>query len=109
MSTSPKVKLANYCACFLDLLGQKKAMEGQSVLPAAGSPEEREGLINLVKASVGKIVSVQKHAESMLGALQGPRMPPGPLDQAQLKLWDRLRQQDVVTQRWSDGLMILRA
>lgn len=106
MTASPQVKLANYSACFLDLLGQKKAMEGQSILPEIHTPEQHQELIRSVKTSVGKIVVVQKHAESMLATMEASRAPPGPLDEAQLKLWKQMREQNTVTQRWSDGLMV---
>lgn len=106
MKAPPQVKVANYSACFLDLLGQKQAMEGQSILPETHTPEQYQELIHLVKSSVGKIVSIQKHAESMLVAMEGSRAPPGPLDEVQLKLWKQMREYNTVTQRWSDGLMV---
>lgn len=101
-----QVKLANYSACFLDLLGQKKAMDGQSILPEAQTPDQYQELIRLVKSSVGKIVSVQKHAEEMLASMESLRAPPEPLDAAKLELWNQLREQNTTTQRWSDGLMV---
>ena len=100
------VNLANYCACFIDLLGQKKAMEGESLLPDFDTPEQYEALIRRVKSSVGKIVGAHKHAESMLNAMQEVRDPPGPLNPEQLAMWRSLRADSIVTQRWSDGLMV---
>jgi hypothetical protein len=102
----PELKLADYSVCFIDLLGQKKAMEGQSVLPKINTPEQRDELIRLVKTSVGKIAVVHRRAEMMLGAMHAERDPPGPLDAEKQKIWNAMRVENTVTQRWSDGLMV---
>lgn len=106
MSTTPNINIANYSVCFIDLLGQKKAMEGQSLLPEHGTKEQYDALIKLIKSSVGKISVIHKHAATMLDAIREPRDPPGPLDEEQLRTWRELHTENTVTQRWSDGLMV---
>ena len=100
------VNFANYCACFIDLLGQKRAMEGETILPAIHTENQRQALIKRVKASVGKIVGVHGHAEHMLNSMRELRDPPEPLNDAQLAQWRAMREERTVTQRWSDGLMV---
>ena len=81
-------------------------MKGETILPEVQTEAQRQALIQRVKASVGKIVGVQKNAESMLKAMREPRNPPGPLDDDQLVQWRAMREERTVTQRWSDGLMV---
>lgn len=99
------LKLANYAVCFLDLLGQKQAMEGQSLLPTVDSQEQQASFIRLVKASVGKILAIQRNAETMLDEMRRDRAPPGALSPEQHQQWLDFRRDTTKTQRWSDGLM----
>jgi hypothetical protein len=103
---SASAALANYCVCFIDLLGQKAAMAGQGLLPEHETPEQYEALIKLAKSTVGQIVGVHKHAATMLASMNQQRDPPGPLGDAEREAWRQFHIDNTVTQRWSDGLMV---
>ncbi|KAF1694930.1 hypothetical protein [Pseudoxanthomonas koreensis] len=105
MTEGDGLRLADYVVCFLDLLGQKQAMAGQSLLPSVESPEQYAGFIRQVKASVGKILGIQRNAELMLNGMRQDRDPPGPLSEEQHQQWLDFRRDNTKTQRWSDGLM----
>jgi hypothetical protein len=106
MNSAAEVTIANFAVCFIDLLGQREAMKDQGLLPDQGPDAQRAELIRLVKNSVGKISSVHRHAEAMLGAIGEKREPPEPIDERYRQAWDDLHGQNICTQRWSDGLMV---
>ena len=104
----PPLIFANYVVAFLDLLGQRAALRGQQLLPHTESEEQKKKLIATLKASVGSIVTLQQHARDLVrggepdaGSLRRAQLPP-----EQQALWDEMQRTSVVTQRWSDGLMM---
>jgi hypothetical protein len=103
---SPDIKIANYAVCFIDLLGQKKAMVGQAILPSDGTPEQNDALIRLIKETVGKISAIHDDAEAFLASLSQHGEPPEPLSGEDLQSWNELHAENRTTQRWSDGLVV---
>lgn len=100
--------VSNYCASFIDLLGQRAALNGQGLLPPFGSEEEKRELNAKLKESVGAIISLQRLAETMLK----PLLNPNPQSSLRASLppemhtyWDEMSHTRVKTQRWSDGLV----
>lgn len=98
--------LANYCASFIDLLGQRDAMKDQGLLPQFKSEEEETDFFNRYRLSVGAIDRLQKVVATF--------MEPHPefslrerLDSDEAKqAYDRTRELKMKQQRWSDGLVL---
>jgi hypothetical protein len=92
----------NYCVAFIDLLGQRDAMRGQTILPDKNQAEA------VFRDVIGPIVYLQRDAENMLKPLNNPdkesprraSLPP-----EQQALWDEMMRSPIQTQRWSDGIM----
>jgi hypothetical protein len=100
------LKVGNYAVAFIDLLGQRAALRGEGLLPDAGTEESQKRLMATLKASIGSITSLQKHAEDMMQA-SAPKEASAlraQLSPDEQKLWDEVHQEKI--QRWSDGLMI---
>lgn len=81
-------------------------MQGESLLPHIDSAEKEGELIQRIRDSVGKIITLHEDAEDMLQGMRWRDEPPGPLDKNQLELWQAAGEENTVTQRWSDGLVI---
>jgi hypothetical protein len=99
------ITVANYCVCFIDLLGQRQAMSGQGLLPAHATQEEYGELVKLVKGTVGKIYGIHKDATAMLARMNKASDPPAELNEAERDVWLQFQIDGTVVQRWSDGLM----
>lgn len=98
----------NYCISFIDLLGQRDALQGQGLLPVFKTEEDHQRFIGTLKDSIGAILKLQDRAEDMLSEGQGER--PESLYRASLStehkaVWDEMLRARVTTQRWSDGLV----
>ena len=102
------LQAGNYCVSFIDLLGQRKALEGQGLLPPFGTEAERIQLNATLRQSVGAIIKLQSRAEEMLQPLLSPRLDSpfrAALPPEQHAIWDEMHFTRVKTQRWSDGLV----
>jgi hypothetical protein len=98
----------NYCVAFIDLLGQRDALQDQGLLPVFKSKEEEQAFILTLKKSIGSIASLQEQAETMLDPiLAGNKESPirSMLPKEQHAQWDDLNRTKITTQRWSDGLV----
>jgi hypothetical protein len=111
-TTSPKdsrdtLQIGNYVVSFIDLLGQKAALEGQGLLPEPKTEEDHRKLLQILKASIGSIAALQKHASQFLSASEAKIESPmrALLPEAQQSFWDEIFQRKIITQRWSDGVM----
>ncbi len=106
--TAPQLLASNYAVGFIDLLGQRAALRGQQLIPQANSEEEKQSFIATLKASIGSIHALQQHAFKMTASSQPNRDSPlrAQLPPEQQVLWDEMQLTKVVTQRWSDGLMV---
>ncbi len=107
-TTDSELLAGNYCVSFIDLLGQRVALQGQGLLPPFGSEDERKKLNAILRKSIGSILSLQSQAEDMLQNILHPN-PESPFRAAlppeQHALWDEMQLTRLTTQRWSDGLM----
>ena len=106
-SQTDQVFLGNYCVSFVDLLGQREALHQQALLPQPTSADEKEAFLKTLRASVGSISALQKHAKGLLTASK-------PADKSGLrrllsfedqKLWDEMSELKITTQNWSDGIL----
>lgn len=102
------LQAGNYCVSFVDLLGQRKALEGQGLLPLVTTEDERSQLNETLRKSVGAIIQLQSQAEEMLAPLLSPRKDSpfrAALRPEQHTIWDEMHFSRITTQRWSDGLV----
>ena len=56
----------NYCVSFIDLLGQRDALQDQGLLPIFPSDEDHQRFISTLKDSIGAILRLQARADEML-------------------------------------------
>ena len=99
--------VGNYCVCFIDLLGQRAALRGQSLVPQFQTEEDKQRWLGTLKDSVGSIASLQKHAQEMMDAAHAEDASPlrSELPTEMQATWNAIRKTKVTTQRWSDGLV----
>jgi hypothetical protein len=90
------------------LLGQRKALEGQGLLPSFKTEAERSEFNAMLRKSVGAIIELQSQAEKMLQQYLSPRLD-SPIQTAlppeQHAIWDEMGVTRITMQRWSDGLV----
>lgn len=96
---------ANYCACFIDLLGQRDAMKGEGLLPDLQSVDGEKALVEKIRSSVGAIALLQENAEYFNRDFPEISIRDS-LDDDEKEIYDNLRSNPVRHQRWSDGLVI---
>lgn len=107
-TSNPERVAYNYCVSFVDLLGQRDALQGQGLLKPPQSEDQRKAFHDVLRNSVGAITKLQERAEAMLGPILNPdsnsprraSLPP-----EQHATWDEMMRTRVTTQRWSDGLV----
>lgn len=98
----------NYLISFIDLVGQRDALQGQGLLPVFKTEEDHKQFLGTLKDSIGSIINLQTRAEDMLregqrDSLESPfRAALSPEQKVQ---WDEMLHARVTTQRWSDGLV----
>lgn len=107
-ATRPDVKVFNYCVAFIDLLGQRAAMRGQSVLPQFKSGDEKQAFLSTFKDSVGAIDRLQRQAEELLVVHQPHSEFRARLSERDQADWDEMLRSGMLTQRWSDGLVMFK-
>jgi hypothetical protein len=104
MEQKPEIIIANYCISFVDLLGQRSEYKGEGLLPPSAG--ERNQFLEKIKKTINPIYHLQKDAAVfMKSALnyQGPLR--NQLPQEQQKIYDKMHEVELKTQRWSDGLV----
>ncbi|MEX1665057.1 hypothetical protein [Zhongshania arctica] len=103
--SSNSLIVSNYCACFIDLLGQKDALKGQSVMPELIDDQKKAEFQSMVMKSVGAITRLQQHAEFFRRASDETESIRGELAPADQLLYDEMSVLKAKQQRWSDGLV----
>lgn len=107
-AASDELSVHNYCISFIDLLGQREALQGQGLLPIFKSDDEHKQFIATLKNSIGAILRLQSRADEMLreGERERPESPfRASLSPEHQAVWDEMLRARVTTQRWSDGLV----
>lgn len=100
--------IANYCTCFIDLLGQRAALKGQTILPDLDviSEDEKARFLDVVRDSVGAIGNLQARAESFTRSTNlEPSSLIASLPEAGQEIFKKIRETKPKQQRWSDGLV----
>jgi hypothetical protein len=103
--SSDSLTVSNYCACFIDLLGQKNALKGQSVMPELNDDQKKAEFQSMVMKSVGAITRLQHHADFFRKASGETKSRRSELSPADQLLYDEMSAPKAKQQRWSDGLV----
>ena len=74
----------NYLISFIDLLGQRDALQGQGLLPVFKTEEDHKRFTGTLKDSIGAILKLQARAEDMLrdAPVTSATLPASSLDDA---------------------------
>ncbi len=100
-----KLSISNYCASFIDLLGQQDALKGQGILPILKNDDDEKKFLNIVKNSVGAIGKLQSQAEAFLKRVRKNSSKINDLSQNDKALINEMKKVRAKQQRWSDGLV----
>lgn len=95
---------SNYCACFIDLLGQRNALCGQDLLPAKEQVERYAVFREAARASIGAIKGLQDDASYFRDGLREAPSIREFLPDSEKPLYDEMIRAKPKQQRWSDGL-----
>ena len=102
---SERINIENYCALFVDLLGQRNALSGQSLVPDTSSKEKKEEFLSIVKQSIGAIDSLHNSAYEFIDSDSGISTIRDMLSVPEQALYDEMKKSVPKYQRWSDGLV----
>lgn len=96
-------KLSNFVVAFLDLLGQRSAMQGQTIITAQNKKEVEQA----AKSIIQPILSLHDTAEVLLEKSNSAPDSPirATLEGEELEQWDRSTYSNIKWQRWSDGIV----
>lgn len=97
------IEIDDYCACFIDLLGQKTALSGQGMMPPNES-KEYAGFQSSVFSSVDHIRQLHEDSEFFFSQFKGDDSNiPLQYDDEQINI---LKNTKFEVQRWSDGMVL---
>jgi hypothetical protein len=107
LNDEPKYTAFNYCVCFIDLLGQRNAAQGQGLLPRISSEADDVAFQEVLSRNIGGTLQLQKDSEEMKEALsQDPNSPfRQDLNDEERTTWDEIQLESVKTQYWSGGFV----
>jgi len=100
-----KKNISNYCACFIDLLGQRNALKGQGIMPITKTKKEKADFDRVIIESVGAIEKLQKLAQEFRVKSPSPFSQRENLTPEEKTLYDEMKKVVAKQQRWSDGLV----
>ncbi len=103
---SGDLPISNYCACFIDLLGQQDALKDEGLIPIMDSVEDEKLFIAKGKESVGAIERLQKQAEIFVSSSKDNISIRDELSEDEQSLYDEMSEGKAKQQRWSDGLVL---
>ncbi len=98
-------KISNYCACFIDLLGQRDLYKGEGLVPIFKNETERKAFSEKYHKTVGVIITLQRDAEKFVNSLYKTQKLIGSIPKNQRALFNEMRYCKPKQQRWSDGLL----
>lgn len=94
------LKVSNYAAAFIDLLGQRDSMKGCGLLP-----ENKEDFVAIAKRSVGAISQLHSSFNEFYVAFTNISTVI-PIPEEHREVFSRLRATELNFQRFSDGLVV---
>lgn len=107
MSENNDIKVYNYAAAFIDILGQKKAMEGCSLVPVIKTDEDRDAFISVVRESIGVVITLHKMCQDYFNAYTNYKSGRKELLSADKQpLFEDMKKTNIKFQRFSDGLVV---
>lgn len=106
MTPAQPLAISNYCVGFLDLLGQKAALEGQTIVPAFQTAEQQDEFLRIAQSSVGNIAWLQDRASQFLEGYKKPADFVDQLNAEELAQYQEMKRARSIQQRWSDGLVV---
>lgn len=96
----------NYCASFIDLLGQRAALKGQNLNPIIESKKDQKNFQTIIKKSVGAIEQLQSFAmDFRKNYLKTENINYDSLNEEEKKIYELMKKDKPKQQRWSDGLV----
>ncbi|WP_202369642.1 hypothetical protein [Pseudomonas sp. MWU318] len=96
---------SNYCACFIDLLGQKNSLADQNLVPTDEDTQAQLDFERIAKESIGAILRLQRYAEIFRNKPNSSLFDISKLEPEQLELYRKMSSAKPKQQRWSDGLV----
>lgn len=102
---SDNIIVSNYCACFLDLLGQRNALKNQNLVPVFEDSKDEEKFINVLRESIGAIGNLQMQAAKLLESSKNVFSIRECLSENEKLNYDKMISPKPKQQRWSDGLV----
>ena len=104
MEHKPEIDAVHFCISFIDLLGQRAEYKGEGLLPVSESEKKR--FLEKIRKTINPIYRLQKDAaDFMKSALKYECPLKRHLPEDQQKIYDKMREVKLKTQRWSDGLV----
>ncbi|MFC0350852.1 hypothetical protein [Undibacterium danionis] len=103
--TIPENSIDNFCACFIDLLGQKKALQGQNILPKEKNCADFEKFKQSYLKSIDPIIRLQNSASVLLRSRIDEFGIKEFLTEEDVLIYEKMHAQPK-QQRWSDGLVL---
>lgn len=100
-----ELRISNYCACFIDLLGQRIALKDQNLIPQFKDIASKNLFMNEVSKSIGAIARLQENAEFFRAETNSPTDLRDHLSEDDKDLYDEMKTPKAKQQRWSDGLV----
>ena len=101
-----RLQFHNYVVSFIDLLGQRRAYEGQGLLPDFDSPEARDEFVETAKRTVGVVDDLRTSFTTMFSAtVDAPPLILDSLTVGQRPAYLEMRKRDLKHQFWADGLV----
>ena len=109
MNEIPKsdIGFGNYLVAFVDLLGQRNALQGQGVLPPLSTPEEVAAFKRVAMESIGAIAGLQRQAKNLIDGYNSASLQhlKEHLPEQVHSFVDDIDACQLTEQRWSDGLV----
>lgn len=105
MSNSGNLSINYYLVAFVDLLGQRKAMEKFTTLPKSKSGPEYDKFMEILKSSIGSIYNFQKSFMEYFDTLDSSESTLKVPEELK-ETFKKLNRTEIKFQRFSDGLVI---
>lgn len=105
--TTNDLQFGNYAVCFIDLLGQRRALAGQGLLPDCSDSAVRDEFHAAIKRSIGVIAKLHIREQSFQSGIDTRGVSPlrELLPDHKKQQWDQVTRRRVIRQRWSDGIV----
>lgn len=107
MSQNTDLNVYNYAAAFIDILGQKDAMEGYTLVPVVTAKEEKDAFMQVIRESIGAINNLHTMCQDYFDAYKNydsGRKNLLPIEKQ--SIFEDMKKTNIKFQRFSDGLVV---